>query len=61
MLIFKIFTCWYGGELKFDVQTDIFEFTPTAGWINLINFSRINAIQGFFMIVFVYLKERKKS
>ena len=27
----------------------------------MITFSRINAVQGFFMIAFVYLKERRKS
>ena len=44
-----------------DEQRDIFEFAPNAGWINVIPFSRIYALQGFFLIVFVYLKERKLS
>jgi|LauGreDrversion4_2_1035121.scaffolds.fasta_scaffold815061_1 hypothetical protein len=56
-----IFACWWGGQLKIDKQLDIFEFSPTAGWVNMIPFSRIYALQGFFLIVFVYLKERKHS
>lgn len=53
-----IFGCWYGGELKIEPQENAFEFEAKSGWNNVVPFSRIFAVQGFFVIVMVYLQER---
>ena len=58
MLIYMIWASWYGGELKLEEQKSAFEYAPDSGWLNIVPFSRIFAVQGFFVIVFVYLKER---
>lgn len=53
--------CWIGGELKILPQKPIFEYDPDAAWLNIIPYSRIYALQGFLMIVFVYLKEHDEN
>jgi hypothetical protein len=53
-----VFAAWYGGELTIEEQKNSFEFQPDSAWLNVVPFSRIFAVQGFFVIVFVYLKER---
>jgi hypothetical protein len=56
-----IWAFWYSGELRVESQKNSFEFAPDSGWLNVVPFSRIFAVQGFFVIVFVYLKERGNS
>ena len=53
-----VFAAWYGGEMIIEEQQNSFEFQSNSSWLNVVPFSRIFAVQGFFMIVFVYLKER---
>jgi len=59
LLIYMVFASAYGGEIfNIPKQKESFEFKPDSAWLNVIPYSRIFAVQGFFVIVFVYLKER---
>jgi hypothetical protein len=53
-----IFACIYGGEFKIEPQENSFEYESNSAWLNVVPFSRIFAVQGFFVIVLVYLQER---
>ena len=60
-MIFMIIACWYGGELRVVPQMDPFVFGAESAWINVVPFSRIFSMQGFFMIIYVYLKDKVDS
>lgn len=61
ILIYMLFACWYGNELIIDKQFENpFIWDANAPWLNMVPFSRIFSLQGFFMIIYGYLEERSK-